>query len=308
MLFIRQDVVLEGDVKAAGMFDLAFYGNSELDDRSRYSVGLSRSVARASHFVSYDPTTFTLKIDGKDFKADSLEDLPRTFRANSILIDATTMEFPEIVLVLHAYYNGLASGRRPKCSFIYVEPERYTRKDPEEASVQGSAFNLSSEFRAKNALPPYACMLSGENKAHLVAFLGFEGGRLARVLNDDDGHFFTQVTVVFGVPPFQATWDLHALMANHRILELNNANVRYCAANNPRAAYMLLKEAHQALPGGQSNRLAVAPFGTKPMALGAALYCVQASPLRVVYDHPVRMKGRTSGVHRRIFVEVDMNN
>lgn len=301
-------MLVDSDVDRPGQFDLVFHGREDLDDRSRHSVKLSRSLGRQQHFVSYNPATFTLTVGDSAYKADSLEDLPRKFRANSIIIDATTMEFPEIVLLLHAYYS-LAKGRRPRCAFVYVEPERYTRKSPEEAAALGSAFNLSSGFRAKNAIPPFSCILSGENKAHLVAFLGFEGGRLTRVLNDDDGHFFSQVTVVFGVPPFQATWDLHALMANHRLLQLTNTNVRYCSANNPRAAYKLLHEADLALPGSSSsNRLAVAPFGTKPMALGAALYCVENNKLRAVYDHPVRMAGRSEGVHRTLWYEVDLNN
>lgn len=306
MLFIRQDVLQENEIKGLGPFDIVFHGREDLDDRSRYSVALSCSLGRQQQRVSYDPDSFTLTIGGTAYKADSLEDLPRKFRASSIVIDATTMEFPEIVLLLHAYYS-LAKGRRPRCAFIYVEPESYARKTAEEAAALGSAFNLSSGFRAKNAIPPFACMLSGENKAHLVAFLGFEGGRLTRVLNDDDGHFFNQVTVVFGVPPFQATWDLHAIMANHRLLQLVNTNVRYCSANNPRAAYMLLHEAHAALPGSRSNRLAVAPFGTKPMALGTALYCVENSQLRAVYDHPMRKTGRSVGIHCRHWYEIDLN-
>jgi hypothetical protein len=305
VLFIRQDILLDTDIPGLGQFDIAFYGRNDLDDRSEHSVKLTRSLARQQQQVSYNPETFELSVGSFAFKADSLEDLPRRFPAASIVIDATTMEFPEILLLLHAYY-GL--GRRPRCGFIYVEPERYKRREPDEIAARGAEFNLSSGFRAKNAIPPFAVMLSGTQKAHLISFLGFEGSRLARVLNDDDGHFFKQVTIVFGVPPFQATWDLHALMANHRLLGTGiNTQVRFCSANTPRAAYLLLKEAHKALPGSRSDRLAVAPFGTKPMALGAALYCVEASQLRVVYDHPVRVAGRTEGVHRTLWYEVDMN-
>lgn len=305
MHFIRQDILLDSDIPSLGQFDIAFYGRDDLDERSKHSAKLTRSLARHQHLISYNPDTFELAVDDLKFKADNLQDLSRKFHATSIVLDATTLGFPEILLLLHAYY-GLAF--RPRCGFVYVEPERYKRREPDEIVARGAEFNLSSGFRAKNAIPPFAVMLSGSQKAHLVSFLGFEGGRLARVLNDDDGHFFKQVTIVFGVPPFQATWDLHALMANHRLLGTGHGTqVRFCAANAPRAAFLLLQEAHRALPGSKSDRLAVAPFGTKPMALGAALYCVQANQLRVVYDHPVLVPGRTEGVHRTLWYEVDMN-
>ncbi|UUZ74588.1 hypothetical protein LP414_19555 [Polaromonas sp. P1(28)-13] len=251
--FIRQDVLTASEISGLQGVDVAFHGSDTLDDRSKHSVKISRSIGRRHVLVEYDPANFELVLNGKRYRSDSLEDIPREYKANSIVLDATTMEFPEIVLILHAY-NMLMS--RPRCGFIYVEPERYKRKPPEEAVAQGAAFNLSSGSRAKNAIPPFTRMLSGTNKAHLVAFLGFEGGRLSRILNDDDGHFYQKVTIVFGVPPFQATWDLHALFANSRLLDSSNAQVQYCGANNPRASYSLLEKVHRASRGldGQAGR------------------------------------------------------
>ena len=43
------------------------------------------------------------------------------------------------------------------------------------------------------------------------------------------------------------------------------------------------------------------------MAIGAALHCLEYNQMRVVYDHPVRLVGRTEGVHRTHWYEVDMN-
>ena len=303
MEFIRQDVVDAATLASAGgTFDQAFYGREELDDRSRYSAPTSRSLARSAALVHYDPFRFELTINGKAFRADDLEDIPRYFPAASIVIDATTMEFPEILLILRAYCR-LAFGSM-RCLFIYAEPAEYVRRPAGESPTPGSAFDLSSSFRAKNAIPAFTPLLSGANKAHLVAFLGFEGARLLRVLSDDDGHFFSDVTVVFGTPPYQASWDMHALMANTRLVEQFGPSVRFSGANNPRGAYLLLEEVHGGLSGSPCNRLAVAPFGTKPAAIGTALYCVERDQMRVVYDHPERKAGRTTGVHRTHWFEV----
>jgi hypothetical protein len=304
MKFIRQDVVDPAALPAGqGQFDIAFYGREDLDDRSKFSAPLSRSLARRSALVQYDPLRFELKVDGISFRGDDLQDVVRHFPATSIVIDATTMEFPEIALILRAYRR--LSFQPARCVFIYTEPAEYVRRPAGESPAPGSAFDLSLGFRAKNAIPAFTPLLSGGNKAHLVAFLGFEGARLLRVLNDDDGHFYTDVTVVFGTPPYQATWDMDALMANTRLIDQFSPSVRFSGANNPRGAYLLLQEVDRGLDGSPCNRLAVAPFGTKPTAIGAALYCVEMDRMRVVYDHPERKAGRTRGVHRTHWLEVE---
>jgi hypothetical protein len=93
-------------------------------------------------------------------------------------------------------------------------------------------------------------------------------------------------------------------MANTRLIEQHSPSVRFNGANNVRGAYLLLQEVHRGLRGSHCNRLAVAPFGTKPAAIGAALYCVENDVMRAVYDHPERKSGRTTGVHRTHWFEV----
>ncbi len=303
MRFLRQDVVSEAEAGQVGTFDIAFYGRDDLDDRSKHSAQLTRASARRHFRVSYDAMKFTLSVGDKTMRVDSLEDIIGDFRANSIALDATTLEFPEILYLLSAYRMQKA---RPRCGFFYVEPEGYRQKDLGASAVPGNAFDLSAGFKERNHLPLFSRMLSDNNKSHLVAFLGFEGDRLMRVLDDDDGHFYERVSIVFGIPPFQPNWDLHALMANSSLLERPNTTVMYCGANNPLAAYTLLANAHTGIPCGRTNRLSVAPFGTKPMALGAALYCLDNDILSPIYDHPVRKPDRTHGIHRRHWYEIDM--
>jgi len=302
MRFIRQDVVTELEAGQVGLFDIAFYGRDDLDDRSRHSAELTRAAARKSLRVRYDLAKFSLCVGDETFRVDDLEDLFRKFRAQSLVLDATTMEFPEILYVLSAYRK---QPDRPRCGFFYVEPQGYRQRPENMSVVPGNAFDLSEGFLGNLQLPPFTRLLSNDNKAHLVAFLGFEGDRLMRVLDADDGHFYERVSIVFGIPPFQPSWDLHALMANASLLERQNTTVLYCGANNPRAAYMLLKDAHTGMVTGPTNRLSVAPFGTKPMALGAALFRLDHDILSPIYDHPMRKPDRTYGVHRRHWYEID---
>lgn len=302
MRFIRQDVLNEHEAGQVGLFDVAFYGRDDLDDRSRHSAQLTRAAARRSYQVRYDSANYTLIVGDDKFRVDDLEDLFRKFRAQAIVLDATTMEFPELLYVLSAYRM---QPNRPRCGFFYVEPEGYRQRPENSSVVPGNAFDLSDGFRGNLQLPPFTRLLSNTNRAHLIAFLGFEGDRLMRVLDADDGHFYERVSIVFGIPPFRPSWDLHALMANSSLLERQNTTVLYCGANNPRAAYMILKEAHAGMVAGKTNRLSVAPFGTKPMALGAALFRLDHDVLTPIYDHPVRKANRTYGVAKRHWYEID---
>lgn len=304
MRFIRQDLLDSDGFKQIRAMDIAFIGNADLDDRSKCSVESSQAIGRKSYRVQYFPTEKVLEVGGKRYVAsdNALADLARDYPAGSIVIDATTLDFAEIALLLYAYNSCY---KPPQVGFVYMEPEEYVRRTAEESSVNGAAFDLSSGF-SREQIPPFSCMFSGNDKAHLVAFLGFEGGRLTRELNDDNGHFFKEVTIVFGIPPFQATWDLEAFMANSRLLQTADAAVKFCGANNPKGAYEILSMAHAALQGTECNRLAVAPFGTKPMAIGAALYCATHRLLRVAFDHPVRKNGRTRGVHCAHWYEVEL--
>lgn len=306
MRFIRQDLIDEQGLEQLPPMDIAFTGADDLDDRSAYSVERSTRLGDQSFRVRYNPETYLLEVGDKKYRANDgeLEDLSRDFRALSIVIDATTLDFSEIALLLYAYSF---CQKRPRIGFLYVEPKEYVRRTYEEATVNGTAFDLSSGF-AKHPIPPFVGMLGTKDSVHLVAFLGFEGGRLTRALSEDDGQFIRKVTIVFGIPPFQASWDLEALMANSRLLETSDAAVKFCGANNPKAAYEILMKAHAALTGSSDcNRLTVSPFGTKPMAIGAALYCATQRRPRVVFDHPRRKKGRTTGVHCVHWYEVDIN-
>lgn len=305
MRFLKQDLIDDQGISSLSTMDIAFFGSDDLDERSRHSVQRSKKLGERHFLVRYDPGTYTLAVGDREFRANDsgLEDLPMFFNADSIVIDATTLDFAEIALILYAY---TFSGKRPRVGFLYVEPEKYVKRDIEDSAVKGVEFALSEDFRSQ-PIPPFSGLLNPQDKVHLVAFLGFEGGRLARAITHDDGHFMKKYSVVFGIPPFQATWDLEALMANSRLLSNQDVTVKFCGANNPKAAYDLLVETLYATTAHSvCNRLMVSPFGTKPMAIGAALFCATERRPRVLFDHPRRKKGRTVGVHCIRWYEVDL--
>lgn len=304
--FIRQDLIDDQDFDSLSKVDVAFVGKSDLDDRSAYSVARTSALGSRKFIVRYDPSTYFLEVGDKSYRADNagLEDLALNYKANSIAIDATTLDFAEIALLLYAYTFPI---EKPRIGFLYVEPEEYVRRTIDDPSVNGIAFDLTDNFSVQ-AIPPFSPMLNNQDSAHLVAFLGFEGGRLLRVLNQDDGQYIRKTSVIFGIPPFQTSWDLEAFMANSRLLSNRELTVKFCGANNPKAAYEILIKTSKAINDySECNRLIVSPFGTKPMAIGAALYCAIKRQPRVIFDHPQRKQGRTRGVHCTHWYEVELN-
>ena len=294
MHFHSQEVIQEEQLIEHGQFDIAFFGDSELDDRCTRSSKLVTNTARKALKVDYDPEGFKIQIGEIWFRSDDLMDVPLQHPARRIVIDTTSLEFPELILLIHAYRDYSTNGA-PEITFIYVEPQEYVKK----ASQAGEAdsFELSDGFMERRPIPGFAHSISASQQAHLVSFLGFEGSRALRVLQDDDGNHFKEVTVVFGVPPFQSSWDIHSLLANSALIKHSSPSICFCGANDPLGAYLLLEKIANGLPGSGCNRLAVAPFGTKPTALGVALFCVERSVMRVIFDYPVKKKGRTRGVH-----------
>lgn len=306
MRFIRQDLIDDESLNDLPVMDIAFVGASDLDDRSVHSVERSSKLGVRKYVVRYDPELFTLTVGDRLYRANGgdLEDFALHFGANSVVIDATTLDFAEIALLLYAY---TFSTIKPRVGFLYVEPKEYVRRTLVDPAVNGTAFDLSDGFTTKS-IPPFSTLLQSNHNVHLLAFLGFEGGRLTRALAADDGQFVKKVSVIFGIPPFQATWDLESFMANSRLLSNKDVAVKFCGANNPKAAYEILVKALGAITAySECNRLMVSPFGTKPMAIGVALYCATHKQPRVLFDHPKRKKGRTRGVHCTHWYEVDLN-
>lgn len=274
------------------VYDIAFVG-SPIDERGRLSVNKAMNAAKRTVEVSYNPEAFTLIVDGDAFSANSrgFRNLVSCFPATRILLDSSTLEFPEMLLLIKAFL----SAEPLEIGFFYIEPERYEERRGLQAEDL-HAFALRDGYRAFTPIPGFTPMLSDARKARLLAFVGFESTRLRRVLLEDEGARINAFSVVFGVPPFRASWEMHSFMQNANILkEPALEEVLFVGANNPRAAYNLICKVAGCCPTAEVMTLA--PLGTKPMSIGAALYAAQYSTgIRVIYDYPKTRPNCTHGI------------
>jgi hypothetical protein len=181
---------------------------------------------------------------------------------------------------------------------VYVEPDHYKFSA---TPTEGEIFDLSERINGVAPLPGFATFRDGgEDNVCFVPLLGFEGIRLAHILEQVQP-LGGKIVPIVGAPGFKAEYPFHTYHGNRRSLLESHAwrSVRFAPANDPFGLFSTLDEISASYP---RDRLKIAPIGTKPHAIGAILYAL-ASPgrIEIIYDHPIRRADRTSGTGR-IFV------
>lgn len=273
---------------------LAYHGD-ELDERSRAAIELVKAGSPLSVVAQY----FTeqpdrLCIDGQLIGVTAVKEQMR--RAGSVVLETTSLGFVEVLLLLKA---AKAAGLK-SVDCIYVEPYEYTR-DRYLNSSWTREYSLSESrqleavrgFNTPSDLP--------RNDARLIAFLGYESSRLAGACEQNAAIVGWKRYAIFGVPGYAPGWEMNAMANNiDTLVQREFDSVRYCAASSVSGAYDLLKVVHHEGRVDQPHTV-VAPFGTKPHGIACALFLVthasyQASSL--IYDHPGRLKGRSSNIRR----------
>lgn len=224
------------------------------------------------------------------YACNLMTDLPRILRdldirGSKVCVDVSGMWHPLIFLVCRLLTMELT----PQQLFAsYVLPQQYYR------TQHDGPFDLSEEFRGIRSLPGFLRRASSEPPALLVAFLGFEGLPLSRIL-DELGSRPKRILPVFGFPGFEAGWKTLALEQNMPVMESNHLHgeMTTCEASSVFEAYGILQRAHWNAREGQ---VIVCPLGTRPHALASALYASTHPGVSVLYDHPVEKRIRSQDI------------
>jgi hypothetical protein len=271
-----------------------------LDDRGRAAVNFIISLSFDSFLMEYDAADFIFNVKGNKIDADDLCDYFDLFQGKSVCLEATTLGFVEIYLACRALQN---IGTK-KITIFYVEPERYSRLQRTKL-LHKRDFDLSDEFPGYRAIPGATLLLSDRYTQYGVFLLGYEERRLDRALEDYQMIKPKNCSVLFGVPAFKPGWEMDAFANNIRVIRDKNirGGVLYCGAENPAAVVDLLDEIYCGLKTNQ--RLFVAPIGTKPNGIGAALFASEHPQVGVLYDHPKRKQGRSKKVSKWHIYEVE---
>jgi len=228
-----------------------------------------------------------------------------------VLLDTTTLGLGEILQVLLA----LARVNSRTIEFIYAEPKRYTRRTADgEINWQLRDFTLT-ENCSFISVQGFAHEYQPSMRAAHVFLLGFEPSRILNAIeqrNDLDRAKY-KFHVVVGVPAFQAGWEANAIRPHLAVLEnleISEHSISYCQANSIREAYLGLWDLYKQL-GDERGCFYVSPLGTKPHAVGAALFLLETKgsdkPTSLYYDHPSRVASRSTDVATWHHVQVELD-
>lgn len=286
-------------------WDLAFVG-ADLDERSKAAIVLVNSAAKEVHQAEFTvEQPHRLRVGANLLGPKELAKL--VGKARSLVLEATTLGTVEVLQFLRAARDANLDS----VDCLYVEPKDY-EKDTFLESSWSRDFSLSDSHRVAG-VPPFLPMQAqlADRNVRLVAMLGYESSRLAGVFEQDPEMAVWRKFAVVGVPSYSPGWEQNALANNVDTLDTHQFHpVRYCSASSVSGAYDLLTQIH-AEGHDENPHTTVAPLGTKPHGIAAAMFLVDHSSYQqasLLYDHPIRIKGRSSKVRRWHLYRIDLTH
>ena len=272
-----------------GIFpDSVIFHGAVVDDRGEVALSVG-ALAHERVQVAYDVEFMTITIGSEIVGADDCAPLLTKYASGrNIVLEATTLGFAELFCLVRAF---IALGVKA-LDIIYAEPVQYTK--PPGA---GDTYALSELITGYAPIPNAIVDLSSDEVEAGVFFLGYEQERLSRALEEYQMIANKSVKVVFGVPAFQAGWELNAIVPHlPTLVEQQNFDVAYCSASDPSSAFECLETTRQSLSHG--GRMFIAPIGTKPCGVATAVFAsIFSDQAGILFDHPRKKSKRSSGVH-----------
>lgn len=273
-------------------YDIFFYGE-ELDERT----GLAIKKVNTSNAlqVKYIKNEYKLKLNDDKFKLLELKSALEYFSPKSIIIDSTSLDFPEILYLLYAINMVKGIGL---LTVLYIEPKEYSKS----ASKEGvdEEYQLSDGRQPFSSLPVFSLntITSGIQKTSLVSFLGFESSRLGQILSNDDGASFNKLLACISVPAYIPGWENKSIRKHLLHFDSMTTELRTCPGTNPYAVYQTLLDIY-----AENPMLVLTSLGTKPTAIGICVFLINNHPnnsvekqLGAIYDYPIKSINRTVGV------------
>lgn len=269
---------------------------TDIDERSKAAKDYCEMEALVLQRFRFDAAGNSMHLNGEQASSGKLR---TTFRGlESVLIEATSLSFPEILYVTDA---ALREGVT-KIRYLYLEPMNY-RREITDSLCNYRDFNLSDNRRFR-AIPQFMANLSDILRGRAVFFLGYEGERLGQALEQEEVLRKWNLHAVFGVPAYGVGWENDAMANNIQYLGVGD-QVQYAAASSVNAAYNLLSTLRK--QEKEDYPILVAPLGTKPHAIGAVLFLIEHNAMDqavLLYDHPARSQGRSESIKRWHFYDI----
>lgn len=271
-----------------GKWDFAFIGDS-VDDRGDEAFSFSQNNSSKIIQLVYNANDMELSFDDKAIMIDDLEEEFDFIQNKKVLIEATTLNFAELLLLLK-HIKLKASN----ISILYLEPKSYTRINTEPI-IHRREFELSGETLGYIPIPGFSGFSLEDTRKKGVFIAGFEAERIDRGI-EETSLSSKNCSIIFGVPAFQPGWEINSFANNIRVIKEQRmeGEMFFGSANNPGAFYDLLEKIYDAL--FEDEELYIAPVGPKPAGIATAIFAVEKEDINILYDHPKQKKTRSSEI------------
>jgi len=272
-------------------YDVAFMGD-HIDERgeaaNKFIVGNVDEIIT----LNYLPSEFQITINGDSVQVYDFGDRIPDVSNRNILIDATTIGFVELLILLQTLFD---SGNQ-NFSILYVEPASYNKRQRDQL-LHYRDFDLSVETLGYEAIPGHALTISDNYTQKVIFLCGFEAERMDRVIEDSE-ILSKNCKCIFGMPAFKPGWEMDSFANNINIMKGKGMrrDIDFCGATSPFSVYEKLNKTFKGLT--DEDQMFVVPLATKPMSIGACLFLASTptDQVAVLYDHPQKRVGRGIGV------------
>ena len=167
---------------------------------------------------------------------------------------------------------------------FYTEPKNYLFKTGAYNSYNSSVGPVRVEV-----IPSYVGKAEQERQV-LIFLLGFDGDLAKAVSNEIEPY----ETILFnGFPSFIPKFKEISLIMNESLLSSKKDKLYYSRANNPFEVFNEL-ERIKSKYSNQNISLNIVPLGSKPMALGACMFALKNSDVRILYPIPENYENKTT--------------
>lgn len=278
---------------------ILFHGEFTEDTRSEKSSSFSIEKITQRIKVKYDFEEVYLSLNDKSCDVEESHELFQEFiNGGYVVLDSTTMGFVELFFCIKA----LVKYDVKNYSILYVEPENYT-KDKEVFDI----FALTEVNAGYKPIPTSVVDMDEPDVSVGLFFLGYENDRIEKALEEYQMISGKKCILVFGVPAYKPGWELNSIVPHLNVIQnLKNAEIEYCSANDPESAYELIEKTSELLSGSQ--KMFIAPIGTKPCGIAAALYASHNSEkVGLLYDHRKKKQKRSDGTNNWHLYTITLN-
>ena len=269
-------------------YDMALIGEV-IDQRGVMATNHAKSISKHQKTVIYNYQTSQMLCDSISIDCDHFDSYLANYLGANILLDSTTLGIPEISIITKNYYQL----GQTILSFLYLEPGGY-KKPTYNPSLDKRLFDLSGKVELFKAIPGSVIMLRDDSITSAVFLVGFEGQRLDQAM-EQLALLPSRTNIIFGVPAFQPGWEMDSFANHIRIIKERNidGDILFAGAQNPKCVYDTLHSIYKALDSKQNERLVIFPIGTKPHAIGAALFSSIKTNVGLIFDNPTLMQNRS---------------